>query len=257
MTTLADITLRVAHNAVRVYEGTATGGSTSTLVDTKLTQPAGTFDNGTLWILSGTHSGKIFPVTSFKSNTLSFTAVVGEIAAGVRYAVLAPTVPYEEVRRAVNDTLESFLAESTDDTLTGDGETLIFDLPADVYNVRQVFLGSTINDEIRRRSTHCREENGVIRFDPGYAPVDGAKIYLHYFQPHSELVDYDDETDHAVNVKWLEWNATVNLLHWMYREYKDDVRFGIPTLLERAIQNSAKHRARKTPVVVVNTAVRK
>lgn len=255
-TTLADISLQVARSATKVTEGTATSGTATTLTDTRvLTHPAGAFDNGTLWILSGTHVGKVLTITGYMNNKFTFASLgATPIATGDRYAVAGPAVPWEEIRRAVNDALEEYLVEGEDSTLIGDGETLAFDLPAGVYNLSKVLIKDPNNATKRNKNTHWTEYDGEIRFDNGHAPATDYVIHLFYRTPHAELVDYDDEVDNRVSTEWLKWQATINLLHWMYREYKDDERFGIPTLLERAMLNVKNYRKYRNPVVKVHTA---
>lgn len=73
MTTAAEIGLRAARIVTDVMDGTATTGSTNSLTDTvNLIQPNAHWDRGTLFILSGTHSGKVMKVNGYVSNRLSF-----------------------------------------------------------------------------------------------------------------------------------------------------------------------------------------
>lgn len=256
MITLATITRQIASQAMLLTRGEATGGSTTTLVDTtNLTHPKGTFDKGVLWITGGDNAGVVVEVTKFMSNTLTFDALSNAVAAGDTYVVAKPFISWEEMRRAVNDALEDFLVETENNgNLTGDGETLEFTLPTGVYNVTGVRFRDPDDAEPRYKSSHWQEIGSKLRFDNGYPPTDGYELYLTYHVPHSELTAYDDEINREVNPVWLKRRAAVLLLHRLYREYGDDERFSIPTDIEKTYKETERHRPRRKPIITVHTA---
>jgi hypothetical protein len=73
MTTAGDMALRVAREVMDVMDGTATTGAANSLTDTNgLRQPNQYWDIGTLFIRSGTHSGKVAGITGHYGNKLTF-----------------------------------------------------------------------------------------------------------------------------------------------------------------------------------------
>lgn len=80
MTTVYDISLKVAKEVTDVLEGVATQGATTYLKDTNnLTQRNSYFDRGSLWIKSGTHASKVLPITGHLPNKLTFAALASAL----------------------------------------------------------------------------------------------------------------------------------------------------------------------------------
>ncbi len=257
MITLSDITLQVAYNLAKLTEGAASGGSATTLQDTvNLDVAKETFDGGTLWITSGTHIGKIKAITSFINRTLTF-ATLGAgatISAGDEYAVMDSLIPYEWIKRAVNNALRECKIYAEDTTLEGDGDTYKFTTPSGVNHITDIYLENQSETEYKYDQSHWEEEDGQIRFGNQHVPPDNYTIKIEYLTPHSALSDYDDEINWEVNEEWLKWRATVLLLHRVYRHYGEDERLKIPTDLEVAYNWSKRLRKFSKPRVKVRTA---
>jgi len=82
MTTLAELSLRVAKIVMpeHVLSGTATDGSATYLKDIHgLTQQNSYWNLGILWILSGTHSGKVLDIRSHLTNKVTFDSLASVI----------------------------------------------------------------------------------------------------------------------------------------------------------------------------------
>ena len=158
MQTLSDTTRQVARLVLpdMMASGAATAGATTSLTDTAyLTQPDQWFDKGTLWILSGTHAGKILLVTGHRSNALTFASLgATAIAAGNRYAVARAFYPFERIKQAVMQALDDTYIDAEDATLTGDGTTLEFTLPTGVYNVKEVWIENPASASDNFKSSH-------------------------------------------------------------------------------------------------------
>lgn len=258
MTTTADITLKVMREVQDVAGGTATGGSTSTLVDTALeTFPDDHFNNGRLWILSGTHAGKVFTVTDFTSSTgtVTFATVTGAIAAGVRYAIARASYPWDQVVSAIERALESTWVTGTDSTLEGDGETLEFTLPAGVYDIKRVeFEDTAVANSGRTVSSHWKETStGKLRYDYGYAPRDGDTIHIHYRAAHAALTDYTVTISNEINIEWLKWAATRELLWWGVSMYGQQVEYRIEERMNKALAMMQGKRPRREPDIIIRT----
>ena len=120
MTTLAEITLKVAREITEVLPGTATAGDATYLTDTvNLTQQNAYWDRGRVWLLSGTHSGKTAIVTGYSANKLTFATFSTSVGTP-RYAVARDIFPYRQLQQAVNSALDEIRVLSEDTTLTGD-----------------------------------------------------------------------------------------------------------------------------------------
>lgn len=259
MTTLLDISLKVAKEVMDVIEGTATGGSTTTLVDSALgALPDDHFNNGRLWIKSGTHADKIFQVTDFATSTgtVTFAAVVGAIAAGVRYAIARNSYPWDQIVSAIQRALDSTWVTGIDSTLEGDGETLEFTLPTGVYDVKRVEFEDTAQANTgRRNSTHWRETStGKLRFDYGYAPIDGYTIHVYYRDQHAELTDYSVVISNEINVEWLKWAAAQELLWWGVSMYGQQVEYRIEERMNKVITMLKGKTPRREPDIIIHTA---
>jgi hypothetical protein len=243
MTTVAEISLKVIREAQDVPSGSATGGSTTTLVDASLsTFPDDHFNNGRLWILSGTHAGKVFIITDFVSSTgtVTFATVTGAIVTGVSYAIARAAYPWDQVVSAINRALETTHITATDSTLAGDGETLNFTLPANVYDIKRIELEDSLGE--RTPAHHWKETSTTIRFDYGYAPDDGDTIHLIYRQPHTYLTDYTSAISNEIELDWLKWKAAEELLWWGVSMYGQQVEYRVEERMNKVLKNLAnKH----------------
>lgn len=250
MTTVFDISLKIAREVGDVIEGTATGGSTGTLVDSSLTTHTDDyFNGGTLWIKSGTHAGKVFLVTDYVSGgTASFATVTGAIVAGVRYAMTRGAYPFDKMVSAIQGALDDTYVEGHDYSLTGDGQMLDFSLPSGVYNVMRV--ESVTSDGVRTGSNHWKEVNGVLRFDYGYPPYADDTLHLYYKKAHDELTGYDTTISNEINLDWLRYRAAQELLWWGVGVYGSNIEYRIEERMNKIITELKTRRAR-TPINVM------
>ena len=259
MTTLLDISLKVAKEVMDVIEGTATGGSTTTLVDTALGAiPDDHFNNGRLWIKSGTHADEIYQVTDFATTTgtVTFAAVTGAIAAGVRYAIARNSYPWDQIVSAIQRALDQTWVTGIDSTLAGDGETLEFTLPTGVYNVKRVeFSDTAVTHGGRKNSTHWRETSaGTLRFDYGHAPIDGYTIHVYYRDQHAELTASTVAISNEINAEWLKWAAAQELLWWGVSMYGQQVEYRIEERMNKVMGMLKGKSPRREPDFIVHTA---
>jgi hypothetical protein len=249
MTTVFDISLQVAKEAQDVLEGTATGGSTTTLIDSVLLakQPADYFNNGRLWIKSGTHADKVWTISDFAlGGTVTFAAVTGEIVAGVRYAIVRNLYPWDQIVSAIQRALENTWVTGHNATLTGDGATLDFTLPSGVYNVLRV--------ENTRHNVfaHWTETMGILRFSEGYEPDDTLHVY--YQAQHDDLVDGTSVISNEINLTWLKYAAAQELLYWGVGVYGSIVEYRIEERMNKIINALKGKNARREISIQVRTA---
>lgn len=230
MFTLSELSRAVMRLVLPDYmaSGTATAGTTTSLTDSALTYADQWFDKGTLWILSGTHAGKVLTITGHRGSTLTFsTTLTGAIQAGDRYMVARAAYPYQQIKTAIQTALDDTFVLSENATLEGDGDTLEFNLPTGVYNIAEVWIENPDDKDSNYKSSHWKEKNGKLRFDYGYPPRDGWTIRVIYKDRHDDLIDYDDELDAQINEMWLRYTAARYLLDWGMGMYKAQSEYRI------------------------------
>jgi len=254
MTTLADIVLRVAREVTDVMEGAATSGAVTSLTDvTNLVQPNQYWDRGTLFIKSGTHAGKALPILGYASNKITFASLgASPVAANDRYSVMRGVYPWNQIATAITQALESTHVTGDDATLTGDGTTLDFTIPAGVHNIKRVQFGRSSE---RLFSTHWREVNGTLRFDAGYAPVSGDVIHIVYRKPHPDLSAYSDIISDEINSEWLKYKAAEQALWWAMGIYGTAQEYRIEERMNKIITAlKGKFPRRDAPDFQMNTS---
>ena len=103
--TFYDALVEVAQQLASLRTGTATGGSTTTLIDTNLVDEDGFFDDGFIFIDQATPV--IAQITSFAADTFTFTfpAISSAVVAGVTYSAMDDKYPLDVLKRAVNQCL--------------------------------------------------------------------------------------------------------------------------------------------------------
>lgn len=258
MLTLADITLAVARivNPENIVTGSATAGTTTSLTDTSnLTQDQAYFDKGTLWILSGTHAGKVLTVTGHNGNKLSFAALGSAISAGDRFAVLRAAYPWQQLKAAISTVLndEAAYIDSENSALEGDGETLEFNLPSGVFSVKEVWIEDPSDNRNNYKAAHWKEKNGKLRFDFGYPPDDGWTIRIIYRDQHAELTTYSDEINSGIDTAWLKYAAAKALLDWGMGKYGAQAEYRIEERMGFVMEKLKYLRARE-PEIIIKTS---
>ena len=151
--TRKEIRQSVGYNLGSVYVSTATGGSTSTVVDTSLTTVIGG-DNDHIgkWIVftSGGLDGTIARVTDYvaSTTTLTFQPTAGSSASGLAYELwdgdFAPARVHDFINQAVIEATGSAYDMVEDVSLHTDGHTLRFDIPSGISMIQDVFYRSSV-----------------------------------------------------------------------------------------------------------------
>lgn len=215
MATLIEAALRVVKRVGPVYYGTATGGSTTTLIDTLNTEQQGYFDDGVIWLLTGSNPGEWVDVLSFGNGTFTFkSAVTPTIAAGDKYACI--TQKYwgrMDLRSAVNEACKSISKIFTSDaTLVVVADQEEYTLPTGVSDVRRVEVAENATSPYSyTTNAYWKEDNGTLRFHPDHIPdqAAGNKIRVWYAATHPDL---DDTTSLYWSIDDMQWAAVLYLL---------------------------------------------
>jgi len=205
MTTLADVTLAVARLCAEIADGTATGGSATTVVDTGITHPNDFWNNGTIWLRSGNNIGKSAVITDYASAswTWTFATLTLLCAAGDLYSVCSAAYPRSSLIGAINQALLEMGKVTTKNTsLTGLATTWEYTLPAGVSNLTRVVVGVSPNYSI---NYFWEEVGGKLRFANGYQPQLADEIILYYAGAHAVLALDADVVNAMIPIEQLEW----------------------------------------------------
>lgn len=203
MTTLFDLLLKTADRLRGGRYGTATGGSTTTLVDTLLVESNDFFNGGTLFHLTGNNANKSAVITDWNSSTFTFTipTQAGANAAGVQYAVFPKRFRRDAMVEAINQALADLGPfDQIDETLTVVEDQEVYTLPTGIYDVKQVHIATNDAAPYDWQIYHYfREQNGSLYFGDQHLPLTaGRKIRILYRAPHARVsADADTITDAA------------------------------------------------------------
>lgn len=228
MTTLFDATLALAKILGNVRSSiTTAAGSATTIVDSTRTEPADFWNDGTLWITSGTHASKSRKITDWALVGTTFTIPTTTTAAGsgVTYSVINGIWPQDKLIEFINAALRVIGdVPKTDDTLTTVANQEEYTLPTGVYNVLwvcQALYTAAPYTWVPQYNTHERE--GKLVFDPLMQPDQtGYAIRLIYASPHAVMDDDADVISNYVHLERLIWNAAVMAWRWRMQMSKTD-----------------------------------
>jgi hypothetical protein len=239
MTTLWDASLDLARVLTQVWNSTATGGTTTTVVDTAIDEPSNYFGtstrNGTLWLDLTTDVTKV--ITGHTTTTLTFspaqaTPTPGAVVAGNVYYAAPADFPRFVLFQSINAALQEIgrmptVAEVTatidqqeydsDDNAIFENEIIKIELANDDsapynwtphYNWKQV--------ELTKRA---------LVFAEGYVPDEANTMRITYLADHATLSTDAGVVNRIVNPNRLKWQAAVHALRWKIAHTKGDEDF--------------------------------
>jgi hypothetical protein len=224
MTTLAEAILALSKVLQNTIEGTATGGSTTTLEDALRKEAEDYYDGGTLWFLSGSLSGKTAVVMDWVPTRFTVLTQTAAVAAGVSYAAAGGEFPKWLMVQKINEAYELLAIPQTNETLITVAYQESYTLPAGVYNVKRVEVaGSSASPYYYGVSLNWYELNGKIYFDTGSEPIEDAyPIRLSYLPRLADLSSDTDVLNDQVPLEALKWHAAVLCYRWLLGKYRDD-----------------------------------
>jgi hypothetical protein len=212
--------------------GTATGGSTSTLVDTSGLRNVDEdyYEEGSLFILKSTDGAapqkEFGEIDSFAADTDTvtlFSTVSAAIGAGDVYGVASRRFPLYLLKQKINNELYLGGEIPVDDTsLTTVADTLEYTLPEDIaaQDLRQV-LRATSTDANNLR--HVPVLNWDVQWsDTGTTSVlrleneldAGYEMMLRYAKPHDELRSASDKLNVAIHPDRIVYQVCADSLRW-------------------------------------------
>lgn len=231
MTTLFDVSHRVLQELGTVVGGTATGGSTTTLIDTLMLDnyPDNFFDEGTLFVVydaggaAAAPQGELGVVASFNGSTRTVTlsaALTQAIASGDQYLLGTARFPYWQVREAINRALEETGdVEVVNSATTAATAQTEYTLPTTNIRVIRVEWNTIVNDSNDKR---LAEINGwhVRKSATGSAdtlvlheqPIPDRTLYITYVGKHPRVSLPSSTIGERVDVAALTLRAAIILL---------------------------------------------
>jgi hypothetical protein len=231
MANLFDLTYQLAVALGVVNEGTATGGSTTTLIDTvELTQADDFWNKGTVWVtydaggLGAAPQWEYSVVSDFTASSDTVTlrsTLTAAIAANDRYAIARPRYPLALLTSKINEVLRTIPIQKDDvSTVTIAAEQTEYSLPADVWDLKEVWLQTTddtndnrwekLNDwDVRKSATGTAN---ILELGRQWAT--DYELKLVYLTDHQVLRAATDKLDTTIHVNRVVYNAVVGCLLW-------------------------------------------
>ncbi|MFQ5409991.1 MAG: hypothetical protein ACE5FI_16405 [Anaerolineales bacterium] len=253
---LSDVVLALGRDLGILTEGQATGGSTTTIVDSALGGSDDDYNDG--WALvvrdgggaSAAPEGEFNRVSDYVSSSGTITvdtAFTAAVASGDSYAVATALYPLNQIRAAVNRALQDrskwVPAVDTSSLTTASAQTE-YALPvAAKGNLLEVYIQTRTNDSNDNQwrrihdwdaqpQTGAAGSTGLLIF-PRTLPVSRT-LKLVYLAPQSAMFAYSDKLHELIWTERLVKEAKVQALMWqLQRGGTDD-----PLLLQ--LVNDAK-----------------
>lgn len=218
--TFYELIRSVAKQLMEARAGIATGGSTTTLIDTNLDAPNDYYNGGLLFV---DHTVPVInKITDWASATFTFTFPTSTaVAAGIKYTVVNERFPLDVIKNAINQCLieDVGMIMMVDETITAVDDQEMYTLPANVSDVRRVEIGT--EDETWKTNYCWQEELGKLRF-LNDKPATGDTIRVHYATSHAELIDLDDTLDDRLNIDMIIHAACIHALQWRITKVREN-----------------------------------
>ena len=212
--TLGNMILRTAECLKGLRYSTSTAaGTTTTLVDTGMTEPDEFFNGGTIFFLSGTLIGLSAVITDWDlaTNTFTFSTQSGAPGSGVSYAALDANYPREALVQAINGALSElghypvFYNEAAFVTVADQEE---YTLPAGVYNVKKVFIAANDAEPYEfQENFGWLESAGSLIFDMDTPAESDKRIRIYHEAPHPIVTEDSDAIMDCIHPELLAWTA--------------------------------------------------
>lgn len=228
MTTLQSATLDLAKKLTDVVESVATGGTTTTLVDSGLIYLRqflndDHYKGGTIWFRSGNNDGYSAVVKSYDATTvpgtITFDAITGggACAADDDYSLCSGVYPRDVLRNAINIALRRMPIKALEDTsLTTVGDQRAYTVPTGKEDIISVEIATTQSAPYDYVDWYDWDViNGELVFGDGAIPGDsGFTIRLTYLNVVSAISDETDSIDGLYHPEWLAWEAAIEASQW-------------------------------------------
>jgi len=247
--TFFDAQLYLARVLMDVWESTATGGSTTTVIDTKLAYPDGYFSDqprGTLFLDLTVKATKI--ITNHASSTITFTPAQGAAVQPNDIYMACPGIyPKHILEQSIKMALVKIgkVPASKDITMVVDQaewdntDDAIFD--EEIIGVE--FAGNAAapyNWMPHYQWYQVQLTAGkTLVFHEGALPANTNKMRVFYIQDHPAMSTLTTEVSTFINTDRLIWTAAVHALRWRIQRVKQigDTSAEVGQLMTEAKEN--------------------
>lgn len=233
-TTLFDLTYQVAREITTVREGTASGGSSTTIVDAVRTEPNDYWNSGVAWIVyvpaAAAPEGQFSIINDFDQTSYTITlntTLTGNVINLSRYAISNRMFPLDILRQCVNRALFDLGKVPTTDITTVDTATnqTEYDLPIGAnLDLREVWLEMNVDDDDdyrwRKQYNWYVQRTAIGTADklvlPYQWPSD-REVKLVYVAPHDEMNLYSDKLSESIPPERIVYRAAYHALRWYWK----------------------------------------
>ena len=236
---LFDLTYRVARELNVLLEGTATGGSATTLIDTVyLDQDDDYWNGGTVWVTydaggaDASPQGKYRRITDHDNGTykITFTPTVTDAIVNTDlYAVADDEFPLYTIVSQINRSLADMgrIVYTDTTTITIAADQTEYTLPTGLAggDLKEVWIQGDDDDAdanlwipIRNWYVQITATGTAEELILPYQYATGYDLKLVYVAPHPELRLYTDKLSEFVPLNNIVYPSVLNLLRWKRRE---------------------------------------
>jgi len=214
-------------------EGIATGGSTTTLIDTlNLDQADDYWNKGTVWVLRDAGGASAAPEREYSrisdfansTGTATFATITAALAAGDRYAIAPKFVPLDIIIQKINQALIDLGPIPYTDTtsLETASDTTEYTLPgAANLNLLEVYAQIVLSEPDNNLWIPVNNWRKELS-DPGnadtlimpYEYTAGYALKLVYIATHPQLFQPTDPLSEHVPIERVVWPAVLECLRW-------------------------------------------
>ena len=222
---LWDALLATAQELAITKESTATGGTTTTLIDTVArTEVDDYWNEGTVWYVDAdgteTYNNYCAVINDFDydSNTLSFATQTAAPESGDRYIVATPRYTLDMLKSAINSVLQTAKVLDVDETVSIEEDTTEYTLPTTIYrgNLMSVWY-QTETDNSDDNWWQEIQDWRVIDSDTGTGDTlvlfqqytADRTLQLHYLAYHPILSSISGEINELIDLEGLTIRAAI------------------------------------------------
>ncbi len=245
--TLFDLAWRIVVELGTARTGIATGGSTTTLIDTvglRLTEND-YYNEGTLFMLGTTDDaaplkeyGRIKDFNNPSQTITLFEALTAVVTAADRYGVANRRFPLFLITEKINNALymDGYIP-GEDESITTVAQQREYTLPVQVSrDLRQVLVSTNDDSDSNNwvpvlnytvQSTAVGTGNTLVL---GYDLEPGRTLWLRYAKQHAELTGATSELDEVIHPDRIVYGVCHEMLRW----YRDKTRL-------RHLDDTIKH----------------
>lgn len=213
-----ELLLKATELMVDVKEGTTTAqGGTTYLIDTDLRFPSDHFNDGVIFITSGTYVGAYRVKANNTQGRITIgTTLAGAVPASVTYSIAEGIYSMARLKQAMNWVLDDTEYMLTDKTETTVDDTEEYDLPTDVtQQVRRVEIATSTSEPYKWYTHRCWDiVNGKLVF-MGDIPDGGYLIRIHYVSKLDTITTLTADIPITVDTRHLKYAVVA----WLYRQY--------------------------------------